>query len=246
MVYHLPPVVTKDSPMQIDTPAMRQYKALKDQYPQYVLLFRMGDFYEMFYEDAKTASRVLGLALTSRSKGPTAVPLAGIPYHALDNYLARLIKAGCRVAICEQIEDPKLARGVVKRDVVRLVTPGTLTEETLLDQREGNYLAAVFAAVKGRPEARADAGGKAPAKGADASAGVAWVELSSGAFWAMTTPAEHLIDELIRIRPAEVIFPEGSALDGPEFRETLRQCVAASSTSRPPWAFDAHAATEAL
>jgi DNA mismatch repair protein MutS len=84
---------------QLDTPAMRQYRAFKDQYPDYLLLFRMGDFYETFYDDAKTASRVLGLALTSRSKGPTAVPLAGIPYHALDGYLARLIKAGLRVAI---------------------------------------------------------------------------------------------------------------------------------------------------
>ena len=117
---------------------MRQYRQFKQQYADYLLLFRMGDFYEMFYEDAKTASRVLGLTLTSRSKGPTAVPLAGIPYHALDSYLSRLIKAGLRVAVCEQVEDPALAKGLVKRDVTRLVTPGTLTDETLLDQREGN------------------------------------------------------------------------------------------------------------
>ena len=135
-----------ESPEQLDTPAMRQYKAFKEQYPEYILLFRMGDFYETFYEDAKTASRLLGLALTARSKGPSAVPLAGIPYHALEGYLARLIKAGQRVAICEQVEDPKLAKGVVKRDVVRLVTPGTITEQELLEQREGNYLAAIFCA----------------------------------------------------------------------------------------------------
>ena len=106
------------------TPAMRQYRHFKDKYPDAVLFFRMGDFYEMFYDDAVLASRILGLALTSRSKGDNAVPLAGVPYHAMESYLNRLIKAGYRVAICEQIEDPKLAKGVVKRDVVRLVTAG--------------------------------------------------------------------------------------------------------------------------
>ena len=211
---------------------MRQYKAFKDQYPDYILLFRMGDFYEMFYEDAKTASRALGLTLTSRSKGPTAVPLAGIPYHALDNYLARLVKAGFRVAICEQVEDPKQAKGLVKRDVVRLVTPGTLTDEALLEQRQGNYLAAVF---------RGAGGGQDSAPG-----GLAWAELSSGAFWAMTVPADHVLDELTRIGPAEVIFPEGSVCDSPAFRDSLQQCTTAVATSRPAWAFDAHAAQDAL
>jgi len=220
---------------------MRQYRSFKDQYPGYILLFRMGDFYEMFYEDAKTASKVLGLALTSRSKGPTAVPLAGVPYHALDSYLARLIRAGHRVAICEQVEDPKLAKGVVKRDVVRLVTPGTLTEQDLLEQRQSNYLAAVFSSTGVSP---------VPDRGPEArgtkTVGIAWLELSSGAFWAMTAPADHMVDELVRIGPAEVIFPEGSAEDTPAFREALRQTCSAAATSRPPWAFDAGAATEAL
>ncbi len=209
---------------------MRQYRALKEKHPQFILLFRMGDFYEMFYDDARLASRVLGLALTSRSKGPTAVPLAGIPYHALDSYLTRLVRAGHRVAICEQVEDPKQAKGLLKREVVRLVTPGTLTEEELLDQREGNYLAAVFAPKAKTPD----------------EVGIAWVELSTGAFWAMTSPADHVIDELIRIGPAEVLFAEGSQFDDKEFRQTIRQLTRAAVTSRPPWAFDAHAATEAL
>ncbi|MDP6019663.1 MAG: DNA mismatch repair protein MutS, partial [Candidatus Latescibacteria bacterium] len=117
------------------TPAMRQYKHFKEKYPDAVLFFRMGDFYEMFYDDAMIASQVLGLALTSRSKGDNAVPLAGVPYHAMESYLNRLIKAGYRVAICEQVEDAKLAKGVVKRDVVRLVTAGTLTDEALLSER---------------------------------------------------------------------------------------------------------------
>jgi len=211
---------------------MRQYRCFKEQYPDYILFFRMGDFYEMFYEDAKIASRELGLALTSRSKGDAAIPLAGIPYHALDSYLARLIRAGHRVAICEQVEDAKDAKGVVKRDVTRLVTPGTLTDETLLEQREGNYLVAVFI-------------GKAP-KGGEPSAGVAWVELSSGAFSAMIAPANHVLDEIVRIRPAEVLVAEGSSMDTREFRDALTQCTGASACSRPPWAFDAHAAGEAL
>ncbi|MHC4985899.1 MAG: DNA mismatch repair protein MutS, partial [Planctomycetota bacterium] len=221
--------MSQETPTQLDTPAMRQYRQFKEQYPDYLLLFRMGDFYELFYEDAKIASRELGLALTARSKGPSAAPLAGVPYHAVDGYLARLIRAGHRVAICEQVEDPKQAKGVVKRDVVRLVTPGTLTDETLLEQREGNYLAAVC---------RAD--------GYDRMAGVAWVELSSGQFQTMLTPIDHVLDELIRISAAEVLLPEASSFDKSEFRDVLGQCTSATATVRPPWAFDAHGATTAL
>src|ERR1051325_9118089 len=113
------------------SPAMRQYQQFKQQYPGYVLFFRMGDFYEMFWEDAKLAARVLGVALTSRSRGGVdaedAIPMAGVPFHAVESYLRRMIAAGHTVAICEQMEDPALAKGVVKRDVVRLMTPGTLT-----------------------------------------------------------------------------------------------------------------------
>jgi len=237
-----------------DTPAMRQYKQFKDKYPDYLLLFRMGDFYELFYDDAKVASRVLGLALTSRSKGPAAVPLAGIPYHALDSYLSRLVKAGHRVAICEQVEDPKEAKGLVKRDITQLVTPGTLTDEALLEQREGNYLAAVFASGRAPDDSAAaqDTGGTAGSGRAggkpapDAQVGVAWTELSSGAFWAMLCPADHLLDELVRIRPAEVLLPEDSRFDAPSFRERLREVIGAAATARPPWAFDAATATDAL
>jgi len=222
---------------------MRQYLAFKEQYPGYILLFRMGDFYEMFHEDARTASRELGLALTARSKGPSAVPLAGIPYHALDSYLARLIRAGHRVAICEQVEDPAKAKGLVRRDVVRLVTPGTLTEEQLLDQRKGNFLACVFADAA--PRSGAGPRGAGGPKASD-SAGLAWAELSTGEFWLAQAPGGHVLDELVRIAPAEVIFPEGSQFDTVEFRESVRQIAGATATSRPPWAFDSHAATEAL
>jgi DNA mismatch repair protein MutS len=217
--------VQDETPEQLDTPAMRQYKAFKEQYPDYILLFRMGDFYEMFYEDARIASKTLGLALTARSKGPTAVPLAGIPYHALDGYLARLIRAGHRAAICEQVEDPKLAKGVVKRDVVRLITPGTLTEPELLEQKQSNYLAAVFVG---------------------ASAGIAWVELSSGMFQSMVAPADAMMDELVRLGPAEVIVAEGGALDTPAWRSAVRQSCGSAATNRPPLDFEQHAAKQAL
>ncbi len=256
-------VMARKSNPHNDTPAMRQYRSFKDRYPDYILLFRMGDFYEMFYDDARLASRELGLALTSRNKGPSAIPLAGIPYHALDSYLSRLIRAGHRVAICEQIEDPKQAKGVVKRDVVRLVTPGTLAQQELLDQREGNYLAAVFAPASAkmtgapsgdkseiRPSTgsglRNPPGGAAARPKSEINVGIAWVELSSGQFQAALAPCEHLLDELVRIAPAEVIYPQGGALDTGEFRDSLRRVVGASATPRPPWAFDSHSAAETL
>ena len=116
-------------------------------------LFRMGDFYELFFDDAKTAARVLGLALTSRDKGDDPVPMAGFPHHQLDSYLAKIIAAGHRAAICEQVEDPKLAKGLVKREVTRIVTPGTLTDDALLDPQASNFLAAIVLAAGTKPTA---------------------------------------------------------------------------------------------
>src|SRR3954465_755234 len=130
------------------SPAMRQYRQFKSQYPGYVLFFRMGDFYEMFWEDAITANKTLGVALTSRNKGAgeggaDEIPMAGVPFHAVESYLRKMIAAGHKVAICEQMEDPATAKGVIKRDVVRLMTPGTLTDEPLLEGGAENFLAAV-------------------------------------------------------------------------------------------------------
>ena len=144
------------------TPMMQQYRELKARDPDALLLFRMGDFYEMFGEDAERAGALLGLAVTSRDKGPNAIPMAGFPHPALESYLAKLVQAGQRAAVCEQVEDPKLAKGLVKREVVRVVTPGTLTDDALMDPRAANYLAAVTEA-RGR-------------------LGLAWVELSTGRF----------------------------------------------------------------
>ncbi|RKY23583.1 MAG: DNA mismatch repair protein MutS, partial [Planctomycetota bacterium] len=127
------------------TPVMEQYKRIKREHADAVLFFRMGDFYEMFFDDAKLAAKVLGIALTSRSKGPGAVPMAGVPHHAVEGYLQKMIRAGYRVAICDQLEDPSQARGIVERGVTRIVTPGTLTEDALLESKRPNYLAAVCA-----------------------------------------------------------------------------------------------------
>src|SRR6201986_1433325 len=145
------------------TPMMQQYRELKARDPDALLLFRMGDFYEMFGEDAERASALLGLALTSRDKDKeNAVPMAGFPHPALDTYLAKLVQAGQRAAVCEQVEDAKFAKGLVKREVVRVVTPGTLTHDGLVDPKLPNYLAAVV-----------EVSGKL---------GLAWVELSTGCF----------------------------------------------------------------
>jgi DNA mismatch repair protein MutS len=127
------------------TPLMRQYHEIKLQYEDAIVLFRMGDFYETFNEDAKKTAKILGIVLTKRSSGSAAdVPLAGFPYHALDNYLPKLVKAGHRVAICEQVEDPKLAKGIVKREVIEVVTPGTLSSDQALSQKSNQYLAGIY------------------------------------------------------------------------------------------------------
>lgn len=171
------------------TPAMRRYLEVKEQYPGTLLLYRIGDFYELFYEDAEIISRALGLTLTSRDKGSTnPIPMAGFPYQQLDNYLRRLVQAGYRAAICEQMEDAAVAKGIVKREVTRVVTPGTLTDDSLLDPRESNFLCACV--VEGE------------------RAGLAWLELSTGRFIAADLDASHLADELARLNPAECLIPD--------------------------------------
>src|SRR4029079_5704182 len=170
------------------TPMMQQYRELKARDPDALLLFRMGDFYEMFGEDAERAAALLGLALTSRDKGPNAVPMAGFPHPALESYLARLVQAGVRAAVCEQVEDAKLAKGLVRREVVRVVTPGTLTDEALLDPRTANYLAAVVE-IKGR-------------------LGLAWADLSTGRFALTEVLRKELSDELTRLDPSEILVSE--------------------------------------
>src|SRR3954451_20098271 len=165
------------------TPMMQQYLDAKNACGDALLLFRMGDFYELFYDDAKTAARVLGLTLTSRDKGENPIPMAGFPYHQLESYLAKLMAAGHRAAVCEQVEDPKLAKGLVKREVTRVVSPGTLTDDALLDPRESNYLAAVALSSR-HPPCAVSSNGKATKSSSNVElAGIAWAELSTGRFF---------------------------------------------------------------
>jgi DNA mismatch repair protein MutS len=195
---------------------MQRYLEVKAQHPNAILLFRMGDFYELFYEDAVSASKAVGLTLTSRDKGsPNPIPMAGFPYHQLDGYLQKLVRAGFRAAICEQMEDPKLAKGPVKRDVTRVVTPGTLTEDSLLDPRESNFLACVF-----------------PAKD---SCGLAWVEVSTGRFFVSDLRNDAVLDEIARIHPAECLIPDKTT-ESPVI-QALSRMSGLFLSERPPWSF---------
>jgi DNA mismatch repair protein MutS len=203
------------------TPMMQQYCDAKAACGDALLLFRMGDFYELFYDDAKTAARVLGLTLTSRDKGENPIPMAGFPYHQLESYLGKLIAGGFRAAVCEQVEDPKLAKGLVKRELTRVVSPGTLTDDALLTPSQSNYLAAVS------PPAHE--------KNGNAATGLAWVELSTGRFFAATFPAARLTDELARIAPAECLVPEEGGTDSAVSSANGR--AAWMTTQRPNWAF---------
>ena len=177
------------------TPLRRQYLHVKRQYPDAILLFRLGDFYETFDRDAELAARELEIVLTSREMGKgQRVPMAGIPYHALDSYLARLVKKGHKVAICEQLTDPTEGKGLVERDVVRVVTPGTVLEPALLEQKANNYLVAV---VPG-----------------ESDAGLAYADISTGEFAVSQLPLERLAVELERLSPAELLLAAGAA-EGP-------------------------------
>ena len=176
------------------TPMLQQYFAIKEQYPDAILFYRLGDFYEMFFDDAVKASKILGITLTSRNSkaDKERVPLCGVPYHSASGYLAKLIKAGEKVAICEQVEDPKTAKGVVKREVVRVVTPGVVTEEQLLDDKSNLYLAAL-----------------APSHKKDAPWGLALLDLSTGEFLCGEfADPEAVVDELARLAPSELLIPE--------------------------------------
>lgn len=190
------------------TPAMAQYLEIKKEYPEYLLFYRMGDFYELFFEDAITASSALGLVLTSRSKTEEKnIPMCGVPFHAYETYLARLIKQGYKVAVCEQMESPEEAKkrgykAVVKRDVVRLVTAGTVTEETLLEAKKNNFIVSVFVR--------------------SAKIGLAWLDMSTGAFYTELllsgkTPQEVILSStLARLNPSELII-EDKLLEKPHF-----------------------------
>lgn len=196
------------------TPMMAHYQEMKAANPDSILFYRMGDFYEMFGEDAQTASRVLGITLTSRDKGSTnPVPMAGFPHQAIDGHLAKLIRAGHRVAVCDQVEDPKEAKGMVKREVTRVVTPGTLTDEALLDPRSANYVACL---ATGRT-----------------AVGLAWLDVSTGRFQCAELAKHQLAEELARIGCTELLIPTKLHEDYTWVKKSEQMLC----TKRPDWSY---------
>ena len=213
-------------PAQKLTPAMEQYMRFKRQHQDAILFFRMGDFYEMFFDDAKEAAGLLGLTLTSRNHGKTSgdVPLAGVPHHAMEGYLAKLIQMGRKVAICEQVEDPKQAKGVVKRDVVQVVSPGTALADSMLDQQRNNFLV-----------------GLCQHRG---QAGMAIVDLSTGDFTLNELPADQLEEELASLAPAELLI--GEEADAQWVADLQRGLPGVAVSRVEDWHFEFSAAYDLL
>ena len=203
------------------TPMMQQYLRIKAQHPEELVFYRMGDFYELFFDDAKRAARLLDVTLTARGKsGGEPIPMAGVPYHAAESYLARLVKAGVSVAICEQIGDPATSKGPVERKVVRVVTPGTVSDEALLDEGRDNLLVAVH------PE--------------DDTFGIAALDISSGRFWVLQVDGlDAALGELQRLNPAELLVHDNLHL--PELTEGRK-----GVRRRGPWEFDRESAERLL
>src|SRR5687768_10651971 len=194
------------------TPMMEQYLRIKAEHPDKLLLYRMGDFYELFYDDAERAARLLDITLTTRgASSGEPIRMAGVPYHAVEQYLAKLVKLGESVAICEQIGDPATSKGPVERKVMRIVTPGTLTDSALLEDKRENLLLAMHRVRT--------------------TVGLAWLSLASGRFTVMETVAGNVASELERLRPSEVLVAEDS--EWPE----LAAHPAAKKLA--PWQFDA-------
>jgi DNA mismatch repair protein MutS len=208
-------------PGSLHTPMMQQYLRIKREYPDMLLFYRMGDFYELFYDDAKRAAAILDITLTARGKSAgLAIPMAGVPYHAAEAYLGKLVRKGESVAICEQIGDPAQAKGPVDRQVVRVVTPGTLTDEALLPESRDNLIAAIFCSGQ--------------------HAGIAWMDLAGGRFRLNEVmSADALAGEIERLRPVELILSEDQP-PADRWREGVR------ISARPPWHFDLESATRLL
>lgn len=205
-----------------ETPLMQQHKAIKQRYPDAILLFRVGDFYETFGGDAVIASKVLGITLTKRNNGDAASPeLAGFPHHALDTYLHKLVKAGYRVAICDQLEDPKLVKGIVKRGVTEMVTPGIATNEKLLEHNSNNFLAGIHYT--------------------DQQAGIAFLDISTGEFFVAEGNQEYIDKLLQTLKPAEVIFQRS-------FQKQFKEAFGTRfyTYTMESWIFDEAYATESL
>lgn len=212
------------------TPMMRQYEEAKQACGNALLLFRMGDFYELFHEDARIAAKALGLTLTSRDKTANPTPMAGFPHHQLESYLSKLVKQGFRVAVCEQVENPQTAKGLVKREVTQVVSPGTITDHELLEPTQHNYLVSLFRVQEGKSSTSSKE-----------TFGLAWADSSTGRFWATSIEAVGLLDLLTRINGSEVIVAQGQEKFLPP--GLVRQPML---TVRPRWAFATAAATDLI
>ena len=202
------------------TPVMQQYLSIKREHQDKLVFYRMGDFYELFFEDAEKAARLLDITLTTRgASGGNPIKMAGVPYHAAEQYLARLVKQGESVAICEQFGDPATSKGPVERRVARIVTPGTVTDSALMDEKRETLLMAVHA-IKGR-------------------LGLAWVSLASGTFRIMESDCDELLTELERLQPSELLLPEDNPL-------SALQSSSLPKKQLPNWHFDPESAQQAL
>jgi DNA mismatch repair protein MutS len=210
---------------QTHTPMMQQYLRIKAEHPHSLVFYRMGDFYELFYDDARRASKLIDITLTSRGQSAgEPIPMAGVPHHSLDNYLSRLVRKGESVAICEQIGDPAKSKGPVERQVVRVVTPGTVTDDALLEQRRETLLASVMR------RANKDA----------ASFGLAWLDLAAGRFSVMEVDGAAALEaELERLKPAELLVPEDQSRE-------LAEITMGEQRARPPWHFELSSASRLL
>lgn len=202
------------------TPMMQQYLRIKSEHPNCLLLYRMGDFYELFFEDAKRAAKLLDLTLTHRGQSAGApIPMAGVPFHAVDTYLARLLKKNESVAICEQVGESSTGKGPMERQVTRVISPGTITDEALLDAKQDNLLLAIY-------------------QNKD-MIGLAWVDLSGGRFHLLELKdTATLATELARLRPAEVLVQKNFSYNSHDQLQAWRTC--------PDWDFDLHRAKERL
>jgi DNA mismatch repair protein MutS len=220
--------MNQNAPSQ-HTPMMQQYLRIKAEHPGTLLFYRMGDFYELFYDDARRAAKLIDITLTSRGQSAgEPIPMAGVPYHSVETYLARLVRKGESVAICEQIGDPAKSKGPVERQVVRIVTPGTVTDDALLDQRRETLLAAVFA----RPSKEG------------AAFGLAWLDLAAGRFSVLEADgATSLEAELERLKPAELLVPEDQAR---EIGDIVHSLAHGEQRVRPPWHFELSSASRLL
>ncbi len=214
----------------MSTPLMHQYQQMKAKYPDMVLLFRMGDFFETFDEDAKIASKVLGIVLTKRGNGTSGeTPLAGFPHHALDTYLPKLLRAGYRVAICEQLEDPKFAKGIVKRDVIEVVTPGVSFSDNVLEQKQNNYLAAIALS--------------SPLATSDDTIGFAFIDVSTGEFGLSEFPLKQFIEQISNLQPQELLVQKR---DLEMIKTLLGERFRVLYTKVDDWVFNADYAYELL